>query len=200
MAESRKIVFSFDDGPAPVEALNVILNVLQANAIKAEFYVLGREVKRHPKAAKAIVSRGHTIQNHSWSHKNLAKEDERTVRDELTKTRSIIKEITGETTSRVRPPFGAGGWPKKHDPELAKVSKELGMSIHNWDIDTEDWKTPRGVGKSKHKMLEMQLAFNKSKKILNVLMHVQHETARDLPELIKFFQEKGFSFAPPSAQ
>lgn len=41
MSENRSVVFSFDDGPGPVGALNRILTTLQAAAVKAEFYVLG---------------------------------------------------------------------------------------------------------------------------------------------------------------
>ncbi len=47
MPEKRKIIFSFDAGPAPLGALNAILRGLQKNAIKAEFFVLGSEGK-HP--------------------------------------------------------------------------------------------------------------------------------------------------------
>jgi len=65
MSKTRKIVLSFDDGPAPSDALRKILSVLQRNQIKAEFYVLGSEVERNPKDAKEIYNRGHKIQNHS---------------------------------------------------------------------------------------------------------------------------------------
>lgn len=197
MTENRKIVFSFDDGPAPVGALNSILSVLQKNAVKAEFYVLGGEVKKYPAAARSIVSQGHKIQNHSWSHPNLAKASEDRVRAELEKTMNIIKEVTGVKTTKVRPPYGAGGWPNKFDPELAKVARSLALSINNWDIDTEDWKTPRGIGSKKREMIGKQFDRQKTKRILNVLMHVQNETARDLPNFITYLKESGFKFAIP---
>lgn len=198
MKETRKVILSFDDGPAPEKALNTILNVLASNAIKAEFYVLGSEVKKHPDAAKSIVIGGHSIQNHSWSHPNLAKAKESTVKTELEKTQQVIKEVTGVKTTRVRPPYGAGGWPGKYDAELARVSSKLSMTIHNWDIDTEDWKAPRGIGKMKIAMLKKQLDTKKTKNTLNILMHVQDETARDLSEFIKYLKQSGFSFAVPT--
>ena len=49
---------SFDDGPAPVGALLSILETLKKNGIKAEFYVLGSEVKKYPKQTKMIVDQG----------------------------------------------------------------------------------------------------------------------------------------------
>ena len=197
MEEKRKIIFSFDDGPAPTKALNMILTALENHGIKAEFYVLGSEVERNPSAAKLIVTKGHKIQNHSWSHPNLAKATELEVRNELEKTQKAIKKATGVAATKVRPPYGAGGWPNKHDRELANVARNLSLSIHNWDIDTEDWKAPRGVGLLKMENIKKQLAAKKNKPILDVLMHVQTETALDLPAFIKFFKDSGFTFSSP---
>jgi peptidoglycan/xylan/chitin deacetylase (PgdA/CDA1 family) len=167
------------------------------NAVKAEFYVLGSEVKKYPAAARLIVGQGHRIQNHSWGHPDLAKASEEKVRSELEKTQKIIEEVTGVKATKVRPPYGAGGWPKKLDPELAKVARSLSLSIHNWDIDTEDWRVPRGIGSKKLEMIKKQFARHRAKSPLNVLMHVQNETARDLPDFIKYLKESGFTFALP---
>jgi peptidoglycan-N-acetylglucosamine deacetylase len=197
MAENRKIVFSFDDGPAPVTALDAILMVLQKYRIKAEFYVLGSEVQKYPSAARLITSKGHKIQNHSWSHANLAKASEEKVQSELGRTQDVIREETGTNATKVRPPYGAGGWPGRHDPELDKVTKSLSLSIHNWDIDTEDWKKPRGIGAAKMEMIKKQIYNKRSKTVLNVLMHVQKETARDLPNFIDYLKKSGFSFSAP---
>ncbi|MGD8912877.1 MAG: polysaccharide deacetylase family protein [Candidatus Thiodiazotropha sp.] len=198
MSETRKIIFSFDDGPAPESVLNNILMVLQKNGIKAEFYVLGSEVQKYPSAAKSITDRGHKIQNHSWSHADLAEASEDKVQSELERTQKVIKEVTGAKATKVRPPYGAGGWPKKHDPELAKVARNLSLTIHNWDIDTEDWKKPRGIGVVKIEKLKKQFNQKRGKPRLNVLMHVQQETARDLPGFIQYLKESGFTFSVPS--
>jgi len=197
MAETRKIIFSFDDGPAPSGALKTILSVLKSNLIRAEFYVLGSEVEKNPISTKSIVDQGHKIQNHSWSHQNLAKASEDEVFSELDKTQKIIEKITGTKPTKIRPPYGAGGWPRKFDPELAKVACTLGLSIYNWDIDTEDWKQPRGIKSDKFKKINTQLKQTKNKTVLNVLMHVQNETASDLPAFIKFFLCSDFSFTNP---
>jgi peptidoglycan/xylan/chitin deacetylase (PgdA/CDA1 family) len=197
MEENRKIVISFDDGPAPVSALDAILGVLQKNHIKAEFYVLGSEVRKYPSAARLITTKGHKIQNHSWSHANLAKASEEKVESELKRTQDVIKETTGEDATKVRPPYGAGGWPKRYDPELASIATNLSLRIHNWDIDTEDWKKPRGIGAAKIEIIKKQLNKTRGKAVLSVLMHVQRETARDLPYFIDYLKKSGFSFRAP---
>lgn len=197
MANDRKIVFSFDDGPAPVAALKSILSVLQKSGIKAEFYVLGSEVLQYPSAARLITSKGHKIQNHSWSHVNLARASEEKVQSELERTQNAIKEATEEKATKVRPPYGAGGWPGRQDPELARVAGNLSLSIHNWDIDTEDWKKPRGIGAAKIEKIRNQLIQKSGKTVLTVLMHVQKETARDLPYFIEYLKDSGFTFSAP---
>lgn len=194
--QGRSLLLTFDDGPSPAVALDAILNVLAVNSISSEFYVIGSEVASDPSKAKAVVIRGHKIQNHSWSHINLAKASEDTVKSELQRTQSAIQEATGVTPTKVRPPYGAGGWPKKYDPELARVAKSLSLTIENWDIDTEDWKAPRGVGETKLANVQRQLKETKLVR-LNVLLHVQQETARDLPNFIKQVTSWGFGFARP---
>jgi peptidoglycan-N-acetylglucosamine deacetylase len=199
MAENRKLLLSFDDGPDPADALRQILAVLATNRIKAEFYVLGTEVERSGVAAAQIVAQGHKIQNHSWKHDNLATASEAAVQEDLEKTQKVILDKTGAKPNRVRPPGGNGGYPGKLDPELSAVAGRLGLQILNWDVDTEDWKNPRGVGPAKLDNIKRQLdgAANRGKGVLNVLMHVQKETAADLQSFVDFLKQLGFSFANP---
>jgi peptidoglycan/xylan/chitin deacetylase (PgdA/CDA1 family) len=197
LGDGKTIVLSFDDGPAPADALTSILNTLKKHGIKAEFYVLGEEVKKYPKLAKEIVDQGHKIQNHSWSHANLKKAKLADVQTELENTQKIIKETTGVTPDKVRPPYGAGGWPGRIDPEISKVSKNLSLTVRNWEIDSEDWKHPRGVGANKIAMMKKQFERQAGKRNFNVLMHVKSETAKDLPNLIQQLQSWGFSFKAP---
>ncbi|MEZ5448263.1 MAG: polysaccharide deacetylase family protein [Thiolinea sp.] len=79
------------------------------------------------------------------------------VRSELERTQIAIQQATGQTPTKVRPPYGAGGWPGHYDRELARVAANLGLSIHNWDVDTEDWRAPAGLGAGKLKAIRNQL-------------------------------------------
>lgn len=197
LGKGTSLVLSFDDGPGPKEALAGILGTLLTKSIRAEFYVLGAEVDQYPALARSIVKAGHKIQNHSYSHPDLAKAKKRVVRMELQKTQESIKKITGVTATKVRPPYGAGGWPGNHDPELADVAAKLSLAIQNWDIDTLDWGAPRGLGLTKLSAIENQLWEKRSRKTLNVLMHVKKETARDLQGFISQLKQWGFAFANP---
>lgn len=193
----KSLILSFDDGPAPVNALLKILQTLQQNNIKAEFYVLGTEVKQFPTYAKMIVNAGHKIQVHSWEHINLAKSPRDVVQSQLGQTRQAIFEATGAVPTKIRPPYGAGGWPGHYDPKLADVARGLSLAIQNWDIDTEDWKAPKGLKGAKLNMIENQFNHSGGKTRLNVLMHVQDETAQDLQSFITVLKGWGYTFAMP---
>jgi hypothetical protein len=69
--------------------------------------------------------------------------------------------------------------------------------VRNWEIDSEDWKHPRGVGSDKIVMMKKQFERQAGKRNFNVLMHVKTETAKDLPNLILQLQSWGFSFKAP---
>ena len=114
LGDGKSVVLSFDDGPAPLSALENILETLRLNEIKAEFYVLGSEVEQYPEAARMIVREGHAIQNHSWSHSDLEKATARNVRLELEDTQAVIVDSTGVTPTKIRPPYGAGGFQRAH--------------------------------------------------------------------------------------
>lgn len=197
LGDGKSVVLSFDDGPAPVSALEGILQTLQENDIRAEFYVLGSEVKQYPEAARMIVRQGHDIQNHSWSHSDLARATEQDVRRELEQTQDIIEATTGAIPTKIRPPYGAGGFRGNIDPELLEIANDLSMTIVTWDIDTEDWKAPKGLGPEKIRNIEDQFAQQQRKVSFNILMHVQQATARDLPSFIAQLKEWGFTIAEP---
>lgn len=197
LGDGKSVVLSFDDGPAPVSALESILETLRLNEIKAEFYVLGSEVEQYPDVARMIVREGHGIQNHSWSHPDLSRATAQNVRLELKDTQAAIADATGVIPTKVRPPYGAGGFRGHIDPELAEVAEELSLTIVTWDIDTEDWKTPQGLGPEKISTIESQFTQQLRKSLFNVLMHVQRGTARDLPAFIARLREWGFAIVEP---
>jgi peptidoglycan-N-acetylglucosamine deacetylase len=197
LGDGKSVILSFDDGPAPVSALESILQTLQENEIKAEFYVLGSEVEQYPEAARMIVRQGHDIQNHSWSHPDLARAPEQDVRSELEQTQNIIEDTTGVTPTKIRPPYGAGGFRGHLDPELVEVASDLSLTIITWDIDTEDWKAPKGLGPEKIRNIESQFTQQQRKVLFNILMHVRPATASDLPSFILQLREWGFTIAEP---
>ncbi|EKD82177.1 MAG: chitin deacetylase, partial [uncultured bacterium] len=105
LADTRKIVLTFDDGPHP-RTTPKVLEILRQRNIKAIFFVLGLQAAKYPALVKQIHDEGHLIGNHSYSHKNLAQLSEEGLRGELNRTSRLIESITGSKPAYLRPPYG----------------------------------------------------------------------------------------------
>jgi len=66
----RKVAYlTFDDGPVP-EATPEVLDILGRFNIKASFFCVGDNVKKHKDIFERIRADGHAVGNHSFSHIN----------------------------------------------------------------------------------------------------------------------------------
>jgi peptidoglycan/xylan/chitin deacetylase (PgdA/CDA1 family) len=63
----KEVVLTFDDGPIPRITLP-ILDTLDRFCTKATFFSVGEMALAYPATAREIVSRGHTLGAHTWSH------------------------------------------------------------------------------------------------------------------------------------
>ena len=63
----KAVYLTFDDGPIP-EATPFILKTLADFNIKATFFMVGDNVKKHPELFKQVVNAGHRIGNHTFNH------------------------------------------------------------------------------------------------------------------------------------
>lgn len=65
--DHRDVYLTFDDGPTPVVTPWVLNQLDRANS-KATFFCLGRNVDKYPDLYRQILSSGHSVGNHSYSH------------------------------------------------------------------------------------------------------------------------------------
>ena len=65
-ADGREVWLTIDDGPS-VDTL-AVLDLLDAHAAKATFFLVGDRAQAHPELVREIVGRGHDIGNHSRTH------------------------------------------------------------------------------------------------------------------------------------
>jgi peptidoglycan-N-acetylglucosamine deacetylase len=65
--EYRAVALTFDDGPDPATTRR-LLDVLSRHGISATFFVTGLRASAHRDLVREILSRGHTLGNHSYSH------------------------------------------------------------------------------------------------------------------------------------
>ena len=64
---ARAIYLTFDDGPIP-ESTPWVLDTLDRFGIKATFFMVGDNVRKHPEVYEEVVRRGHRIGNHTMHH------------------------------------------------------------------------------------------------------------------------------------
>ena len=63
----KAVYLTFDDGPIP-EVTPWVLDVLDHYGIKATFFLVGDNVRKHPKEFQMILERGHRVGNHTFNH------------------------------------------------------------------------------------------------------------------------------------
>lgn len=112
-----------------------ILDVLKKHDVKAAFFLVGNYLKTSPELVKRMVSEGHTVGNHTFSHPDMsAISTEDAFREELSKLEDEYKNVTGkEMLKFYRPPQG------KYSETNLKMAKELGYKTIFWSLAYVDW-------------------------------------------------------------
>ncbi len=63
----KAVYLTFDDGPIP-SITPWVLDLLDHYGIKATFFLVGDNVRKHPEEFRMIVERGHRLGNHTFNH------------------------------------------------------------------------------------------------------------------------------------
>lgn len=176
--EKKKIALSFDDGPHPYYTED-LLDVLKEKDVQATFFITGENAALYPDIVKREQEEGHVIGNHTYYHTQLTSGNEQAFIEELVKTNEVIKEITGEDTVYVRPPYGT--WKKSFEGKLSLLPVL-------WDIDPLDWCSDNVV------CIVQNIVVNAGDCKI-ILMHDQYESSvTAVGQVIDILREKGYEF------
>jgi peptidoglycan-N-acetylglucosamine deacetylase len=159
------------------EYLSKMLATLKRHNVSATFFLEGNWVKKNPDLAKLIVTAGHEVGNHSYTHPDMKQLTASKAREQIVRTNEVIEAATGVKCEWFAPPSGS------YSDETVKVASELKMKTVMWTVDTIDWKKP-----TPEELLDRVL-----KKINNgsiVLMHPTEATAKSLDRLITLIEKK----------
>lgn len=126
------VAITYDDGPGA--ETNRLLDKLKAKNAHASFMVIAPSAEQHPELLKRMKAEGHTIGNHTKSHRQLNTLPYDQVSQEIDAGNAAIKKATGQGTRWVRPPYGAT------NATVDQVTRDKGVSQALWDVDTVDWK------------------------------------------------------------
>ncbi|MCK5808857.1 polysaccharide deacetylase family protein [bacterium] len=174
------IILSFDDGPHEIYT-GKILEILKKHNAKALFFVIGKEAEKHPDILRRITEEGHTIGIHTFSHSPFfgffsAKK----VHDEIVKTATIIREITGVEPSLFRPPSGIT------NPPLAKALRRLNLTTIGWTLRSFDT-----LFSNRERLLQRLIAHTEPGNI--ILLHDRLAiTVEILDDYLQSLRDRGF--------
>ena len=176
--DERTVYLTFDDGPIP-ESTPFILETLAEFGIKATFFMVGENVKRHPELYERIVAEGHQVGNHTFNHLGAFKHWTITYIINTFKANELIH------AHLFRPPLG---WMRPS--EYYWLRKEFRVVM--WDVVTRDyskWMTADGVVNNVKRYVRNGsiITFHDSLKSIDKL-----RTA--LPESIRWLKEQGYAF------
>jgi len=178
MKDSKKIALTFDDGPHPFYTEQLLKGLKERN-VRASFFITGQNVEAYPEIVKEMYEDGHLIGNHTYSHTQLTGRNQEEFKQEIIKTNEAIREVTGQDTIYVRPPYGS--WNKEFE-------KELNMFPVLWSIDPLDWC-------SSDVSCIVRNVCAKAKENDIILMHDQYKsTVTAALKIVDELQDEGFEF------
>ncbi|TQQ85510.1 polysaccharide deacetylase [Peptacetobacter hominis] len=201
--DGKKMVFlTFDDGPSTTVTPE-ILETLKENDVHATFFVTGKALKDGGKTSEELLKQeledGHAIASHSYSHDYSKLYPKRTLNlnnftSDFEQANQEMKRILGKyfSTRVIRCPGGHMSW--KGMDALDEYLQENNMVSIDWNSLNKDAEGPK---KNAAQLVEVAKQQSKDKEIVVLLMHDTYgkeETAKALPDIIKYFKDNGYEF------
>lgn len=133
--QRREVALTIDDGPDP-EVTPRVLDLLDAAQAKASFFCIGRIAQQHPALCRAIVERGHRVENHGFAHSNaFSLFGPGAMRRDIARAQATLSDITGQAPQFFRATAGL------RNPFLDPVLHGLGLRLATWTRRAYDTRT-----------------------------------------------------------
>ncbi|WP_339911051.1 polysaccharide deacetylase family protein [Symmachiella dynata] len=126
-SQGKNLYLTFDDGPDEV-ATPQLLEILDRHQASATFFLRGDHAEQRPQMVRDMLSAGHAIGNHTYSHANAWKVSSDEYKAELERATDILQQLTGEPIRWMRPPFG------RITPAALTWCKHAGQKLVMWDV------------------------------------------------------------------
>ena len=177
-SSERAVYLTFDDGPIP-EVTPWVLEILDKYNIKATFFMVGDNVRKHPDEYKMVVERGHRIGNHTYNHlKGLEQRTDRYM-DNIDKADAYLK------SNLFRPPHGL-----MRARQYRVLCKRYRIVM--WDLVTRDY-NPKLTGEQ---VLAKVKKYARPGSIITFhdSLRATHNLYYALPRAIEWLQAEGYEF------
>lgn len=197
--DKKELYLTFDDGPIPGPT-DFVLDTLAKHTIKATFFCIGDNVRKHPEVFKRVLQQGHTIGNHTFNHlkgwETSVQEYIRNIRqcDEVFRTfnvepRTLNLELSTlnlepSTLNLFRPPYGR--------ITRSQIKALTDYKIVMWDVLTNDYdqsKTPEDCLKN-----SIRATRPGSIVVFHDSLKAERNMSYTLPRYLDYFLNSGYSF------
>lgn len=149
--DEKVIYLTFDAGYAS-ENLSKILDILKNQNVKAAFFILPAVIEKNLPVAKRLHEDGHIVANHSFSHGNMARINDKAVfLKEITDLEDLYYAYTGYKMSKYfRPPEGT------FSEQTLQFCYDAGYTPTFWSFAYADWdnKAQKDLVWAKKKILD----------------------------------------------
>lgn len=135
----KTMYLTFDDGPSE-ENTSRVLDILKERGIKATFFLVGENVKKHPDIARRIVAEGHSIGIHCNNHDygTVYQSVDSFIQD-FEAAHQIVYEVTGVDTKIFRFPGGSvNHYNQIISDEIVAEMTERGYIYFDWNASLDD--------------------------------------------------------------
>jgi peptidoglycan/xylan/chitin deacetylase (PgdA/CDA1 family) len=179
-SDNNTVYLSFDDGPTP-GVTEKVLDILKTYNIRATFFCIGRNAERYPDLFSRIISEGHSIGNHTYSHLNGFKTGNKDYYNDI--------QLAGTVTPSdlFRPPYGM-----IRPSQINYLRKRF--KIIMWDIMSYDYDPETANEKCLSNVLTSLrpgaiVVFHDSVKASEKVLYA-------LPKVLEFLKENKFTCSP----
>lgn len=164
------------------EELIQMLDILDEHHVKASIFFEGKYADKNRDLVLDVVSRGHLVGNHSYSHPaDWLSFSYDGFKEEIVRTNEILASIIGEEITFFAPPGGA------FIDDTIRAAYDQGMYTILWTADSIDWR-----GEPAHVLIDRVMRRISPGGL--ILTHPKPETVIALPEIIERIRDRGYEF------
>ena len=176
--DEKAVYLTFDDGPIP-EITPWVLDLLDKYQIKATFFLVGDNVRKHPEEFQMILDRGHRVGNHTFNHIRGFEYLSYNYLENVNKADALIQ------SDLFRPPHGHMRW-----GQYMILSHRYRIVM--WDLVTRDY-SKRLNGRQVLKKVK-KYARNGSIITFHDSLKSEKNLKYALPRSIEWLLEQGYEF------
>ena len=184
-SDKKVIYLTFDEGYENGYTPS-ILDTLRKHSVTAAFFVTKPYVTGNPELVKRMVNEGHTVVNHTVTHRAMNELSDSEIEKELSGVAEEYKRVTGkDMLGYMRPPMGA------YSERSLYVTSRAGYKTLFWSMAYVDWET------NNQPTREQTMSFIKSGHHNGaiILLHAVSRTNTEcLDEILTYLKGEGYTF------